>query len=247
VWKRCNGEGLLLGSYALYYYKDKNQAAVRCPYYSHVWCSAPSHAMLHYAAQSYKKPLIKFSKPKDDPRAMGRINMTFAHKEAFTTREKVQSRIQCRRCRCRCRQGTNHCCAAVLPTTQETIALAMEKQAIPQSKQFVRLASPNRIFSVAAESDENLDEVRPTLRISAMLTHRALLTHGPSLRVCVCVCRAVVCTSGSTCGTPISRKHLRMTSMRSKSTRPTYAGVFYSLFGHAINVTINCSLMWWSV
>ncbi len=30
MWKRCNGEGLLLGSYALYYYKDKNQAAVRC-------------------------------------------------------------------------------------------------------------------------------------------------------------------------------------------------------------------------
>ncbi len=150
--------------------------------------------MLHDAVQSYKKPLIKFSKPKDDPRAMGRINMTFAHKEAFTTREKVKSRLQRRRRR---RQGTNHCCAAVLPTTQETIALAMEKQAIPQSKQFVRLASPNRIFSVAAESDENLDEVRPTLRISAMLTHRALLTHGPSLcvvcRVCVCVCRAVVC------------------------------------------------------
>jgi hypothetical protein len=72
----------------------------------------------------------------------------------------------------------------------------MEKQAIPQSKQFVRLASPNRIFSVAAESDENLDEVRPTLRISAMLTLRALLTHDPlsvsCAGVCVCVCVCVV-------------------------------------------------------
>jgi hypothetical protein len=42
----------------------------------------------------------------------------------------------------------------------------MAKQPIPQSKQFVRLASPNRLFSVAAENDETLAEVR-------MFTHRS--------------------------------------------------------------------------
>jgi len=97
VWKR-DGEA---GGFALYYYKDKNQA------------------------EGYKKPLLKFSKPKADPRAMGVVHMTFAHKEPFTTREK------------------------------EELALALEKHDIPQNGSFIRLASPNRLFSLSG--DEELD------------------------------------------------------------------------------------------
>lgn len=45
--------------------------------------------MLLLDFQSYKKPLLKFTKPKDDPRAIGLINMTFVHRDTFTKREKV--------------------------------------------------------------------------------------------------------------------------------------------------------------